>query len=161
MQIALPLDTQLARASKAAIWLQRKISDERIVEMLNEMSLTIEANTQSMLRHDASDIVEHEDKMPLTPAIIASEAASMRQAQMPIEGQAELPSITILTDNLHILLDTFTQQIMQRRILLFKTNVPTSHVTTFTVDLIRRRLQQLGWDQNVITMIPYDTEISR
>lgn len=170
----------LERARRASRWLARKKSAAQIDDMLVEMSLTIEANIPAILRHNAADVDRMapddpmRDRLSLTEERIRSITADMRAvAALPSPlgvtlSTAERPNglsirkvsvpfgvIGVIYEaRPNVTLDVFSLCVKAGSAVVLKGGHAAAGTNAFVVDLIRRRLQQLGWDDDIVTLLP-------
>ncbi len=170
----------LTQARRASRWLARKKTPQQIDEMLVEMSKTVEANIPAILRHNAEDLSAMptddpmRDRLALTEERIMAIAADMRAvASLPSPLGKILLSIqrpnglsirkisvpfgvigVIYEARPNVTFDVFSLCIKAGSAVVLKGGRAASSTNTFVVDLLRRRLQQLGWDDNIVSLLP-------
>lgn len=170
----------LERARRASRWLARNKSAVQIDEMLVEMSRTIEANIPAILRHNVADVDRMapddpmRDRLSLTEERIRSITADMRAvAALPSPLGVTLSTAVrpnglsirkvsvpfgvigvIYEARPNVTLDVFSLCVKAGSAVVLKGGHAAAGTNAFVVDLMRRRLQQLGWNDDIVALLP-------
>jgi hypothetical protein len=157
----------MAAGLQAAKWLVAKKSAAEVKETLVEMSLTIEANIPAILRHNAVDTANSGDTAAIGEQDIRRATEEMRRvAAMPARFgcNVAMPSPTagqaITYDDVDpvAVVATLATAVKAGNAAMLKSRPSTMDTNCYLVDLIRRRLQQLGWNHHIIAILPPDEQ---
>lgn len=139
----------LNRARHAAAERVRRSRGVPADKMLTEMALTIEANAATIVSHNTPDA-----SPALTPTDITAMCDRLKESATQIastpSGQVTMPDHALSTSEA---VEAFAHAAATGGSVLITAAPNQAGTTAYVIDLIRRRMQQLGWNSDMVAIV--------